>query len=152
MQRQTHTHTHTHTHSVTRDTQGGWSLGQGSDSTLTHEGVPPTPIRLVGYEHQEDAVGGGGSMHCQTHTHTQTHTHSVTCDTQEGWSLGQGSDAVLTHVSMAHPLIQLMGYEHREHAVGCGGCRQGQTYTHTHTVSPVIHRVDGVSCKDRMKS
>ena len=125
----THTHTHTHTHSVTRDTQGGWSLRQGSDSILTHEGVPPTLIRLVGYEHQEDAVGGGRSMQWQTQIHT--HTHSVTCDTQEGWILGQGPDAVLTHVRMAQSLIKLMGYEHREHAVGDGGCRQGQTYTHT---------------------
>ena len=64
----------------------------------------------------------------------QTHTHSVTCHTQEAWILGQGSDAVLTHVSMAHPLIIFMGCEHREHAVGGGGCRQGQTYTHTHSV------------------
>ena len=36
-----HTHTHTHTHSVTRDTQGGWNLGQGSDSISTHVGVAP---------------------------------------------------------------------------------------------------------------
>ena len=57
-------------------------------------------------------------------TYTHTHTHSVTCDTQEGWIVGQGSDAVLTHVSMAHPLIKLMGYEHREHAVGGEGRRQ----------------------------
>ena len=70
-----HTYTHTHTHSVTRDTQGGWSLGQGSDSILTHEGVPPTLIRLVGYEQQEDAVGGRGSMQWQTHTHTHTQCH-----------------------------------------------------------------------------
>ena len=41
---------------------------------LTHEGVPPTLIKLVSYEHQEDAVGGGGSMQWQTHTHTHTHT------------------------------------------------------------------------------
>ena len=81
-----------------------------------------------------------------------THTHSVTCDTQEGWILKQGLDADLTHVSMAHPLIKLMGYEHRMHAVGGGGCRQGQTYTQTHRVSHMIHRVDGASCKDRMQS
>ena len=34
-------HTHTHTHSVPRDTQGGWNLGQRSDTTLTHVGVAP---------------------------------------------------------------------------------------------------------------
>ena len=36
-----HTHTHTHAHSVTRDTQGGWNLGQGSDTISTHVGVAP---------------------------------------------------------------------------------------------------------------
>ena len=77
---------HTHTHSVRRYTQGGWSLGQGSDSILAHEGVPPTLIRLVGYEHQEDAVGGGGSMHCQTHTHTHTHTVSLVIHKRDGAS------------------------------------------------------------------
>ena len=33
--------THTHTHSDTRDTQDGWSLGQGPDVILTHVGVAP---------------------------------------------------------------------------------------------------------------
>ena len=33
------THTHTHPHSVPRDTKGGWSLGQGSETILTHAGV-----------------------------------------------------------------------------------------------------------------
>ena len=70
-----------------------------------------------------------------TSKHTHTHTHSVTCDTQEGWILGQGSDAVLTHVSMAHPLIKFMGYEHREHTVGGGGAGKGK-HTHTHTQCP----------------
>ena len=37
----THTDTHTHTHSVTRDTQGGWNLGQGSDTISTHVVVAP---------------------------------------------------------------------------------------------------------------
>ena len=89
-----------------------------------------------------------------TNTNTHTRTHTFPRDTQDGLTLRQESDAVLTRVSMAHPVIKLMGYEHREHAVGGGGCRQGQTYTHTHThtVSPVIHRVDGASCKDRMQS
>ena len=45
------------------------------------------------------------------------------------------------------PLLKLMFYEHREDAVVGGGSRQWQT--HTHTVSPVIHRVDGASGKDR---
>ena len=70
-------------------------------------------------------------MQWQTHTHT----HSVTSETQEGWILGQGSDAVLTHVSVAHPLIKLMGYEHQEHAVGVGGEGKGK-HTHTHTQCP----------------
>ena len=54
-------------------------------------------------------------------SNTHTHTHSVTRDTQDGWSLVQGSDAGLTHVSVAHPLLKLTGNEHREHAVGGGG-------------------------------
>ena len=41
------------------------------------------------------------------------------------------------------PLFKLLGYEHREDAVGGGGSRQWQT--HTHTVSLVIHRMDGAS-------
>ena len=40
------------------------------------------------------------------HTHTYTHTHSVHRDTQGGWSLGQGSDTILTHVKVAPPLIK----------------------------------------------
>ena len=39
-------------------------------------------IKLMGYEHREDAVGGVGSRQCQTHTHI--HTHSVPRDTQGG--------------------------------------------------------------------
>ena len=53
----------------------------------------------MGYEHREDAVGGGGSRQWQTHTHT--HTHSVPRDTQGGCSLGQGSDTILTRVGLA---------------------------------------------------
>ena len=104
-------------------------------------------IKLMGYEHREDTVGGGGSMQCQTHTCKRT--HSVPRDTQGGWNLGQGSDAILTHVSVAAPLIKLMCNEHREYVVGGGGSRQYQTHTHTHTVAHVIHRVDGTSGKDR---
>ena len=52
------------------------------------------------------------------------------------------------------PLIKLMGYEHREDAVGGGGSRQWQTHTNTrtHTVSLVIHKMDGASVKDRTQS
>ena len=42
----------------------------------------PPPIQLMGYEHREDAVGGGESMQCQTHTHKRTHI--VPRDTQGG--------------------------------------------------------------------
>ena len=45
------------------------------------------------------------------------------------------------------PLIKLMDYEQREDAVGGGGSRQWQT--HTQTVSPVIHWVDGASRNDQ---
>ena len=79
------------------------------------------------YEHREDTVGGGGSRQCQIHTHTQ----SVLRDTQDGWSHGQGSDAMLTDVSVAPPLIKLVCCEHREDTVGGAGSRQWQTHTHT---------------------
>ena len=48
------------------------------------------------------------------------------------------------------PLIQLMGYEQRENAVGVGGAwNVKHTHTNAHTVSLMIHRVDGTSDKDR---
>ena len=43
-------------------------------------------------------VGGAGNV---KYTHTHTHTQSVPRDTQDGWSLGQGSDAILTQLSVA---------------------------------------------------
>ena len=79
-------------------------------------------------------MGGGGNRQCQTNTHR--HTHSVLCGTHDGWSLGQGSDTILTHVSVALQLIKLMGYEHREDAVGGGGaCNGKHIHIHTHTQS-----------------
>ena len=103
----------------------------------------------MGYEHREDAVGGGGSMQCQTHTHKRI--HSVPRDTQGGWNLGQGSDAILTHVSVTLPLIKLMGLELREAQWGAGAGTVKHTHTHTHRVH-VIHRVDGASGMDRTES
>ena len=44
----------------------------------------PPLIKLMSYEHREDAVGGKGKG---KHIHTQT--HSVPRDTQDGWSLGK---------------------------------------------------------------
>ena len=38
----------------------------------------PPLIKLMGYEHQEDAVEGGESKQWQTHTNTHTHTHTHT--------------------------------------------------------------------------
>ena len=81
-----HTLTHTQCHG---DTQGQLSLEQGSDTILTHVGVAPPQIKLMGYEYREDAVGGGGagnSKHTQTHTHTHTHTVSTMIDRVEGAS------------------------------------------------------------------
>ena len=107
----------------------------------------PTPIQSVDYEHREDAMGGGGSLQCQTHTHKRTHT--VPRDTQGGWNLGQGSDAILTHVSVAHSLIKLMGSELWEAQWGAESAGTVKhTHTHTHSVQ-VIHRVNGVTGKDR---
>ena len=86
----------------------------------------------MGYEHWEDALGGGGSRQRQTHTHK--HTHIVPRDTQGGWRQGQGLDAFVTHVCVAPPLIEVIGYEHREDAVGVGGAGNVEhTHTHTHT-------------------
>ena len=65
------THTHTLTHIVTRDTQGGRSLGQRSDPILTHVGMALPLIKLMGYEHRAAAMGGeeaGNGKHTQTHT------------------------------------------------------------------------------------
>ena len=86
----------------------------------------------MGCEHREDAVGTGRACNAKQ-THTHTHTHSVLSDTQGGWSLGQGSDTILTDVGVAPPLVKFLGCEHREHTVGCGGSMQCQTNTHTHT-------------------
>ena len=69
------------------------------------------------------------------HAKANTHTHSDTRDTQHGWNLGQGSDAILTHVSVALPLIKLMGFELREAQWEAGVQARSNTHTHTHTVS-----------------
>ena len=44
----------------------------------------PPLIKLMSYEHREDAVGGAGMG-----KHIHTHMHSVPRDTQDGWSLGK---------------------------------------------------------------
>ena len=101
----------------------------------------------MGYELWEDTVGGGGSSDWQTHTRTHPH---FPCNTQGGWSLGQGSDAILTHVSVVLLLIKLMGYEHREDAMEGGGSKQCQIHTHTHTYSVLRDTQSGWSIgKDR---
>ena len=102
---------------------------------MTHVGVAPPIIKLMGYEHREDAVGVGEQAKAKTHVNTHTHICSVPRDTQDGWSLVQGWDAILTHVSVAPPLINLMGYEHREYAVCGWGSRQWQTHSNIHTHS-----------------
>ena len=127
-------HTHAHTYSFPRDTQGGWSLGQGSDAILTHVSVAPPLIKFMSYEHREDAVRGWGSRQWQTLIHSRTHTHRLNRDTQDRWSPGQGLDGILTHGVVALPLIKLIGYEHREDAVGGWWSTQWQTHTHTHSV------------------
>ena len=40
---------------------------------MTHVGVPAL-IKLMGIEHREDTVGGGGREHAVANTHTHTHT------------------------------------------------------------------------------
>ena len=65
---------HKHTHSVPRDTEGICSLGQGSVSILTNVGEAPPLIKLMGFEHREEAGVCVRSRQCQTQTHTHTHT------------------------------------------------------------------------------
>ena len=78
----------------------------------------------------------GCGEQAMVNTHTHTYTHTVSHDTQGGWSPTKGSDAILTHVSFALPLIKLMGYEHREDEVGVGGAGNGK---HIHTHSPSLY-------------
>ena len=48
------------------------------------------------------------------------------------------------------PLIKLMVYERLEDAVGVWEAGNAKhIHTHTHTVSPVIHKLDGASGNDR---
>ena len=63
----------------------------------------------------------GWVEHAMANTHT--HTHSDTRDTQDGWSLAQASDDILTHDSVAHTKMKSMVSEHREYVVGGGGSR-----------------------------
>ena len=65
----------THTHSFPSDTPGGCSLEQGSNAILAHVGIARPLIKLMGYEHREDAVRVGELA--MTHTQTHAHTHTV---------------------------------------------------------------------------
>ena len=82
-----------------------------------------------------------------THTHTHTHTVSFVIHRLVEPRLMIRSN----HDTCRHglPLFKIMGYQHREDAVGGGGSKQWQIHTHTHGVSIVIHRMDGGSGKDR---
>ena len=139
--------THTHTHTECPSSYTGWMeprarIGHNLD---TCKRCRPPIIKLMSNEHREDAVGGGGSRQGKhTHTHTQ-------CPwSYRGWMeprarIGHNLDIC----RRGPPQIKLMGYQHRENAVGGGGAgnskhTQTQTHTHihTHTVSTVIHRVD----------
>ena len=47
----------------------------------------PTPIKLMGYEHREDEVGGGGAGNVKhKNTHTNTHTVSYVIHRVDGAS------------------------------------------------------------------
>ena len=129
---QTPTHTHTHTHTVSyvipRVVEPR-SMIRSNHDTCRHG---PPLIKLMGYEHQEDAMRGRGSKQCQIHTHTQT-VFFVIHRVVEPRSMIR-----TTHDTCRHglPLIKLTGYEHREDAVGGGGSKQCQIHTHTHTKCP----------------
>ena len=90
------------------------SMIRSNHDTCRH-GLPL--IKLMGYEHREDAVGGGGSKQCQIHTRTHTHTHTVSLVIDrvvEPRSMIRSDHDTCRH---GIPLIKLMGYEHREDAV-----------------------------------
>ena len=92
---------------------------------MTHVGEAPPLIKLMSYEHREDAVGGVARANTSS-----THTHSVHRDTQDGCL---GKDRTQDpHVGVP-PLIKLMGIEHREDTVGGGGREHAVANTHTHT-------------------
>ena len=67
---------------------------------MTHVGVAPPLIKLMCYEHLDNR-NCGGEAGSGKYTHTHTYTQSVPRDTQDGWSLKQGWDAILMHVSVA---------------------------------------------------
>ena len=99
-------------------------------------------IKLMDYEHREDAVGGANNG---KYTHTHTHNVSIVIHRMDGASVKDRTQ--LDTCKRGPLLIKLMSYELRKDAVGGGGGRKWQTHTctHTHTVSFVIHRVDGAS-------
>ena len=101
----------------------------------------------MGYELRDDAAGGEGSRQWQTHTCTHTHSVSSVIHRVDGDSKRIGRN--LDTCKRGPPLINLMGYEHREDAMGGGGSKQCQIHTHTQRVS---HRMDGASSKDRTQS
>ena len=77
------THTHTHTHTQCPQIHTGWmepraTIGRNLDTC--RPGL--LLIKLMGYEHWEDALGGEQAM-------ANTHTHSAPRATQGGLSLGQ---------------------------------------------------------------
>ena len=78
---------------------------------MTHIGVAPALIELMGYEQRGSSWGWGEQAMANTHT------HSVPRDTHDGWRLWQGSDAILTHERVVRPLTKLTGYVHHESAV-----------------------------------
>ena len=96
----------------------------------------------MGYEHREDALGGGEAGKGK---HKHTHTGWIESRAMIGSNLD-------TCRRCPPPQIKLMGYEHREDALGgrvAGKGKHTHKHTHTHTVSAVIHRVDGATGKDR---
>ena len=139
-QRQAHTHTHTVSPVIHRVVKPRAMIRCNHDTCKRG----PTLIKLVGYEHLEKAVGGGGSKHWQTHTHTVSPViHRVV---KPRAMIRCNHDTC----KRGPTLIKLVGYEHLEKALGGGGSKHWQT--HTHTMSPVIHRVDGASGNDRKQS
>ena len=101
----------------------------------------PTLIKLMGYKHRDDAVGGGGASN-------GNHTVSLVIHTVDVASARIGRN--LYTCKHDPTLIKLMGYEHRDDTVGGvgeGNIKHTHTHTHTHTNSVPRDRQGGWSLK-----
>ena len=119
--------TRTHTHSVTRDVLDWMEPRARIRHNLDTVGDASPLIKLMSYEHREDAVGGAGKgTHPHTHAQCPTMTHRMDGDSAR---IGHKIDT-----RRRAPTNQINGIEHREDTVGGGGREQCSCkHPHTHT-------------------